>query len=70
MATQKEIPEKAIALSPHEKAELIDQLISTLDCPDKELDPLWAEEAESRLAAYKCGELKVISVEEVLSKYK
>ena len=53
-----------------ERAELVDCLISSLDKADKELDKLWAEEAESRLAAYKSGKLKAISLEEVLSKYK
>lgn len=62
--------ETAIALSPQEKAELVDQLISTLGCPDKALGSLWEEEAEPKVAAYKRGELKEIAVEKVLSKYK
>ena len=70
MATAKDILEKAISLEPKEKAELVDCLLSSLDKPDKELDKLWAEEAESRLAAYKRGELKSISLDEVLAKYK
>ena len=70
MATSKEILDKAIFLSPAEKAELVDQLILTLDKPDKKLDKLWAEEAESRLAAYTRGDLKAVSLEEVLAKYK
>ena len=70
MATSKEILDKAILLSPAEKAELVDQLILTLDKPDKKLDKLWAEEAESRLAEYKRGDLRAVSLEEVLAKYK
>ena len=70
MTTAKEILDKAILLSPAEKAELVDQLILTLDKPDKKLDKLWAEEAESRLAAYKRGDLRAVSLEEVLAKYK
>ena len=70
MATSKEILDKAILLSPAEKAELVDQLILTLDKPDKKLDKLWAEEAESRLAAYKRDDLRAVSLEEVLAKYK
>jgi len=70
MTTSKEILDKAILLSPAEKAELVDQLILTLDKPDKKLDKLWAEEAESRLAAYKRGDLRAVSLEEVLAKYK
>jgi len=47
---------------------LVDQLIHSLDKPDAELDRLWAEEAESRLVAYKSGKLKAVSIEEVLAK--
>ena len=70
MATPKDILEKAISLQPIEKAELVDTLISSLDKSDSVLDRLWANEAESRLTAYKNGELKSISLNEVLSKYK
>ncbi len=70
MATPKDILEKAISLQPIEKAELVDSLISSLDKSDSLLDQLWANEAESRLTAYKNGELKSISLNEVLSKYK
>ena len=70
MATPKDILEEAIALQPLEKAELVDSLISSLNKPDSKLDQLWADEAESRLTAYKKGELKAISINEVLSKYK
>lgn len=70
MAIPNEILKEAMLLSPMEKAELVDKLISALDRPDAALDKLWADEAESRLEAYKKGELKAVSVEEVLSKYK
>jgi len=70
MATPEEILKEAIALRPSEQAKLVDRLISLLDKPDAELDKLWAEEAESRLEAYKHGTLKAISLEEVLSRYK
>lgn len=70
MATPKDILEDAISLQPLEKAELVDSLIASLDKSDNALDQLWAKEAESRLAAYKKGELKSISLSEVLSKYK
>jgi putative addiction module component (TIGR02574 family) len=70
MTTRKEILKEAIKLNPLEKAKLIDQLILSLDKPDGDLDELWAKEAESRLAAYKRGDLKAVSLKEVLSKYK
>ena len=70
MAISKSILEKLIALQPIEKAELVDSLISSLDKSDSTMDRLWANEAESRLTAYKTGELKTVSISEVLSKYK
>ena len=70
MATPEEILKEAISLSPSEQAKLVDHLISFLDTPDPELDKLWAEEAESRLDAYNRGDLKAVSLDEVLSKYK
>ena len=33
---------EALKLTPSEKAQLIDKLISILDKPDKEIDDLWA----------------------------
>jgi len=70
MSTAMDILKEAIQLDPNEKAKLVDQLITSLDKPDKEIDKLWAEEAESRLEAYQQGNLKAVSLEEVLSKYK
>lgn len=70
MAASKELLEKILSLSPDEKAELVDQLMVSLEQPDKELDKLWIKEAESRLDAHERGEIKAISLEEVLKKYK
>ena len=70
MATPEEILKEAISLPPSEQAKLVDHLISFLNKPDPELDKLWAEEAESRLDAYNRGDLKAVSLDVVLSKYK
>jgi len=55
MSTAKDILKEAIQLEPTEKVKLVDQLITSLDKPDKDIDALWAEEAESRLNAYRQG---------------
>jgi RNA polymerase-interacting CarD/CdnL/TRCF family regulator len=70
MATPEDILKEAISLRPLDQAKLVDQLIAVLDTPDPELDKLWADEAESRLDAFKRGKLKSIALEDVLSKYK
>jgi putative addiction module component (TIGR02574 family) len=61
---------EALKLTPSEKAQLIDKLISNLDKPDKEIDELWAREVEDRLDAYDQGRIKAISLERVLQKYR
>lgn len=70
MATPEDILKEAISLRPLDQAKLVDQLIAVLDAPAPELDKLWADEAESRLDAFKRGKLKSIALEDVLSKYK
>jgi len=70
MATVDRIFKEASSLSPSEKAQLIDKLISTLDTSDKEIDELWAKEAEDRIDAYDQGKIKTISLEKVLQKYR
>lgn len=70
MTISNQIMEEVVSLKPFEKAQLVDRLITMLDKPDAELDKFWAQEAESRLSAYKMGKLKSISIEEVLAKYK
>jgi putative addiction module component (TIGR02574 family) len=64
------IIKEALALNPSEKAQLIDRLIFTLDKADKEIDELWAREAEDRIDAYEQGKIKAISLEKVLQKYR
>ena len=70
MTTTDKIFKEALTLRPFEKAQLIDKLISSLDKPDKEIDELWAKEAEDRIDAYDQGKLKAISLEKVLQKYR
>jgi putative addiction module component (TIGR02574 family) len=70
MTASSEILKEALNLTPTEKAELIDKLLSSLDEPDKELEDLWAKEAEDRIEAYEQGKIKALSIKEILEKYK
>lgn len=56
-------------LPPDERIALVDQPLDTLDEPDASEDALWAKEAESRLAAYRRGEIQAASLSDVISKY-
>ncbi|MCK4785691.1 MAG: addiction module protein [Desulfobacteraceae bacterium] len=64
------ILKKILTLKPSQKAELIDKLLSTLDKPDREIDELWAKEAEDRIDAYDRGKIKAVPLQKVLEKYK
>ena len=48
-----QVYETAIHLPPVERAELVEQILSSFDFPSRhEIDSLWAKEAEDRIDAY------------------
>ena len=69
MPTAKQIFDQASQLPPEERMFLVDQILDTLDERDSLLDAQWAQEAESRLAAYRRGEFQAITLSEVIAKY-
>jgi putative addiction module component (TIGR02574 family) len=70
MSIRDSILKEALTLKPSQKAELVDKLLSSLDKPDGEIDTLWAKEVEDRIDAYDQGEIKAVTLKEVLEKYK
>ncbi|QPK65656.1 addiction module protein [Methylomonas sp. LL1] len=60
-----EILEQALRLKPDERFTLIEVLLRSLDEPDKQLDAVWADEAEKRLKAYREGRLEAIPMEDI-----
>jgi putative addiction module component (TIGR02574 family) len=70
-ASSEQIFKEALALPPQQRAELVEQLLATLQSPpDPQLDELWAREGEDRLDAYDRGELKAVSAKEVFDRIK
>ena len=65
MENSKTLLEKALRLRPEERILLLEGLIQSLDEPSKEIDQIWAEEAEKRLKAYRDGKLRGLSYKEV-----
>ena len=63
--TAKKIFQDAIKLPATERALLIEELLTSMDKPDPDIDKLWAKEAEDRLAAYRRGDMESYSTEEV-----
>ncbi len=66
----KNLSMQARKLSPAERLELVDELLTSLDESDPSIDRLWAKQADDRLAAYRRGEPKAIPLQEVLAKYR
>jgi len=58
---------QALELSANDRAALIEGLIFSLDQPDPAIDALWFKEAESRLAAYRSGELDAVDADQVFA---
>jgi putative addiction module component (TIGR02574 family) len=68
MATSPEsLLRQALELPANDRAALIDGLIASLDKPDPEVDALWLKEAESRMAAYRSGELEAVDADQVFA---
>ena len=65
MNAAKNLLEKALRMTPSDKYIIIEGLLNSLDEPDKNIDEIWAIEAEKRLRAYNAGKLKTTSYEEV-----
>ena len=61
---------QARKLSTAERLELVDDLLTSLDEADPNIDALWAKEAADRLAAYRRGEIAAVSLQDVLAKYR
>jgi len=60
---------QALTLTPSERAEMAEGLLTSLDRPDPEIDQLWAREAEDRIDAAEGGAMKIIPEEDVFGKY-
>jgi len=58
---------QALELPANDRAALVDGLIVSLDKPDPAVDSLWLKEAESRMAAYRSGELGAVDADEVFA---
>jgi putative addiction module component (TIGR02574 family) len=66
----KTIVDDILALPSSARVELVELLMNSLGAQDKEVDALWATEAESRIDAYEKGLLRTVSLDTVLAKYK
>ena len=66
-AKTKALIDEARKLSPEEQIKLIEELQRGLVPVDPEIERAWAEEARSRLDAYRRGEIEAIPFEDVIA---
>jgi putative addiction module component (TIGR02574 family) len=60
---------EALKLSPVERAELVENLLTSFEFPSRKIiDDLWVQEVESRIDAFERGEIMAIPAEEVFLK--
>ena len=59
--------QEALQLPSAERANLVEELVMSLDQPDPNLDALWLKEAKDRIRTYKSGELDAVDAEEVFA---
>ncbi len=68
MIKTKELFDEAVSLPVEIRTQLVDKLLRSLHPTRKEIDGLWAEEAEKRVEEIKSGKIKTIPGKEVFKK--
>lgn len=68
--TAQDLLKRALSLPPIERANLVDQLLSSLDSPDETIDQQWREEIGKRIDAYRSGRAETVSAEHILAHYR
>ncbi|HDH04134.1 MAG TPA: addiction module protein [Nitrospirae bacterium] len=63
-----ELISEAISLPVEVRTLLVNKLLESLNPPDKEIDELWAKEAEKRVEDIRTGKVKTIPGEEVFKR--
>lgn len=65
-ANSEQVLNQALELPPIERAELVEQVLSSFEFPAREtVDSLWAQESEERIDAFERRELKAKSAQQV-----
>ena len=68
MVKTQELFDEAVSLPVEIRVELVDKLLRSLHPVQKEIDELWAAEAEKRVEEIKSGKVKTVLGDEVFKK--
>ena len=66
-ASFKEIEQQAQALAAEDRAKLAETLLESLRVPLSEIETVWAQEIEERVAAFDRGETQAYAAEDVFA---
>ena len=69
MAISSDVLNDAMELSPSERAELVNELLASLNQPDDDIDEQWKQEVKRRGEAREEGKIDTVTLDEALSKY-
>jgi len=62
--------EQALQLSTEERVTVVDELLSSLDRTEPDVDALWAAVAEARIDAYGAGRMEAFAAEDVFAEFR
>ncbi|MCK5675017.1 MAG: addiction module protein [Spirochaetales bacterium] len=62
-----ELLKEVLTLKPQDRFLIVEGILSSLDQPDNDIDEIWANEAVSRLQAYRAGKLKGFPMSEIFN---
>jgi putative addiction module component (TIGR02574 family) len=66
-ASLKQIEEQARALNAEERAKLAESMLESLHAPLAEIETVWSQEIEQRVAAFDRGEIPAYAAEDVFA---
>lgn len=64
-ARTSEILQEVLSLPPEDRAELVENILASLEPSDPRILELWAREAEGRVEAFERNEIEAVSAESV-----
>jgi len=65
--SKNDILKEALFLTSNERSIIVDELLKSLDKPDKEINNIWEDEAVDRLKAYRNDELETVPMEDIFN---
>lgn len=63
--TIKNIEKTILQLSPSKRIHIVENILASLNHPDRKIEKMWITESEKRYSAFKAGKIKPISLQNI-----